>query len=401
MDSKELRALQIAAGTRLEPDNGRWMVPSQNGNGRYAVTVDEGGLRCECPAFEETGECKHSLAVAYTLGRENGGRPLDLGELVQVTASRDWATYNLARTREGQDFPELLADLCALVPQPSYTTGRPRLPLADMVFATVLRAYVGVSARVFAAALGEAQSKDHIEVVPSPTSFWRYAGSPAMTPILDELVTVSSLPLKAVESDFAVDSSGFTTRRRFSWYTNKQGRQVKAHEWLKVHLIVGTHTNVITGVEITDWAENDSPFLPGLVDRTAVHFGIRAVSADKGYLSKRNAEAIERVGATPFIPFKVNSVRPDEGTAWARMWHYYSYRREEFLAHYHRRSNVETAFSVIKGRFGEALLCKSDTAQVNELLARLVAYNLCLLARSRYELGIEPSFTDLPGQSAA
>jgi len=41
------------------------------------------------------------------------------------------------------------------------------------------------------------------------------------------------------------------------------------------------------------------------------------------------------------------------------------YNREEFLAHYHKRSNVETAFSMIKAKFGDAVRSKSDIGQLN------------------------------------
>jgi len=32
---------------------------------------------------------------------------------------------------------------------------------------------------------------------------------------------------------------------------------------------------------------------------------------------------------------------------------YYNFKRDEFFAHYHKRSNVETTFSMIKSKFGE------------------------------------------------
>lgn len=46
------------------------------------------------------------------------------------------------------------------------------------------------------------------------------------------------------------------------------------------------------------------------------------------------------------------------------------YRRDEFLAHYHKRSNVESTFSMIKRKFGDFLRSKTDTAMVNEALAK-------------------------------
>ena len=68
------------------------------------------------------------------------------------------------------------------------------------------------------------------------------------------------------------------------------------------------------------------------------------------------------------------------------------FNREDFLAHYHKRSNAETTFSMIKGKFGDRLRSKTRTAQVNEALCKVLAHNLCCLIQSIYELGIEPTF---------
>ena len=74
------------------------------------------------------------------------------------------------------------------------------------------------------------------------------------------------------------------------------------------------------------------------------------------------------------------------------MYHFYMFNRETFLAHYHKRSNVETTFSMIKAKFGDALRSKSDIGQVNEVLCKVLCHNICVLIGSMYELGITPTF---------
>lgn len=78
--------------------------------------------------------------------------------------------------------------------------------------------------------------------------------------------------------------------------------------------------------------------------------------------------------------------------AWRRMFHYFAYNKEEFLQHYHKRSNVETTFSAIKKKLGETLKSKNKTAQKNELMCKLIAYNITVLIQEMHELGIEPNF---------
>jgi transposase len=61
------------------------------------------------------------------------------------------------------------------------------------------------------------------------------------------------------------------------------------------------------------------------------------------------------------------------------MWHYYMFQRDTFLQHYHKRSNVETTFSMIKAKFGEVVRAKLPVAQVNEVLCKILCHNLCVL----------------------
>ena len=68
------------------------------------------------------------------------------------------------------------------------------------------------------------------------------------------------------------------------------------------------------------------------------------------------------------------------------------FNRENFLQHYHKRSNVETVFSMIKAKFGSSVRAKSPIAQVNEVLCKVLCHNICVLIQSIYELGLEPTF---------
>lgn len=162
--------------------------------------------------------------------------------------------------------------------------------------------------------------------------------------------------------------------------------------WLKAHLMCGVKTNVVTSCEVTEGNAHDSPEFAGLLAKTQARgFEIKEVSADKGYVSRFNSAAVLLAGATPYIPFKSNST--GKGPAfWRKLFHFYQYNRDEFLAHYHKRSNSESTNWMIKSKFGAALRSKTFTAQVNELLCKIVCHNLAVLVSLIYELGIEPTF---------
>lgn len=107
----------------------------------------------------------------------------------------NWAAYNAAQTEEKTRFVALLVDLCGTVPQTG--RGRPRLTLSDMLFASVYKAYVGFSSRRFTSDLYDAYADGLIDSKPHFNSVSNYPSKPELTDVLRNLVTTSSLPLKA------------------------------------------------------------------------------------------------------------------------------------------------------------------------------------------------------------
>lgn len=213
-----------------------------------------------------------------------------------------------------------------------------------------------------------------------------------MTAILTKLIEQSAEPLAAVEASFAVDSTGFGTAIYRRWYDQKYGREMKEHTWLKAHAMIGTSTNIITAVKVTDSSGADCPQLPGLVEATKQRFSAMVeVSADKAYLGHENLAAIEAAGASPFIPFKSNS-QDDGSPAWRKMRAVFMFKHEEFLAAYSKRSAIESTFSSVKRKFGQSVRSKTFTAQVNEILCKVLCHNLSCLVMAMHRLGIEPSF---------
>ncbi|MGH6664914.1 MAG: transposase [Pseudolabrys sp.] len=398
-DSRQQRGLEIAAMAKIERKGPAWLVPSQSGKGRYTVIPDPETPHCTCLDHSDGGfKCKHIFAAEYVLRREQNAdgtttvtETVTMQKTVQKVYPQNWRAYNAAQTHEKAKFQELLRDLCSgIAEQPQSKCGRPRLRMQDALFAAVFKVYSTVSGRRFMTDLREAQAKGYIQKTPHFNSIFNYLENPELTPILRELITQSSLPLKSVEVDFACDSSGFTTSRFHRWYDHKYGVR-QEHEWVKVHLMCGVRTHIVTAVEIKDKDASDTKLLPALVDTTAENFKLNEVSADKGYGSLKNYKAIQYHGATPYIAFKSNHTGRGAGL-WQRMFHYYQFNREQFLQHYHKRSNVESVFSMIKAKFRDHVRSKSDVAMVNEVLAKVLCHNICCLIQESHELGIDTVF---------
>lgn len=408
------RGLEIAARLKITRQGQGWSVPSQTSSARYTVTgfPAETKLevaRCSCPDHEtRMVKCKHIWAVEYVIQREtnpDGSTTVTGSVTVTQTVERktypqNWPAYNAAQTTEGDHFQALLRDLVAGLPDPPQQRGRPRASVADAVFCAAFKVYSTMSTRRFMSDLRAAERRGYIAKAPHHSSVFRYLEDSALTPILRDLIERSSKPLSAVEVDFAADSSGFGTSRMERWFDHRFGNDAHArhHDWVKVHIMCGVKTNIVTAVEISGRSAADTRQLPALVETTARNFAIAEVSADKAYGSVRNTDTIARVGGTPFIALKRNATGtdPQASSSWTKMFGYFIYRRDEFMAHYHKRSNVETTFSMIKRKFGDFLRSKTNTAMVNEVLCKVLCHNIVVLIHEMHELGIEPAFQAAP-----
>jgi hypothetical protein len=246
LQEREQRGLRIAATCKLTKKGQIWLVPSQSGHGRYTVSPDPESPHCSCPDHETRGlKGKHLFAVEFAMKREqHSDGSTTVTQTVTVTETihkptypQDWPAYNAAQTHEKEKFQALLYDLCQGLEELPPSKGHPRLSLSDAVFAACFKVYSTMSARRFMSDLRDAEEKGYLRTVPHFNSILNYLDNPILTPILRALITESSLPLKTVEADFAVDSSGFTTSRFIRWVAHKYGVVRQQHAWVKVHLM--------------------------------------------------------------------------------------------------------------------------------------------------------------------
>lgn len=137
--------------------------------------------------------------------------------------------------------------------------------------------------------MDRAKEKGYVNYMPCYTSVRHFMERKSLTPILKELIELSALPLKSVETNFAVDSSGFRTTK-FMEYCKIKHHTKSEHEWIKAHICCGVKTN-----------------------------------------------------------------------------------------NYHLRSNVESTFAMLKAKFSDLLRSKNRTAQVNELLLKILCHNIVVI----------------------
>jgi len=313
------------------------------------------------------------------------------------TYSQDWISYNQAQTQEKILFLELLYELTSQIKQPKRNgAGRPPVDLGEMVYACCLKTYLDFSSRRSESDIKLAQQLGYIDHVPHFNTMLKYIRKPEMKQVLTKLIQMSALPLKEVESNFAMDASGFSIVMSFAW--NKVNRSsLERRKFKKAHIMVGTKTNVITHIEVTDGYLSDTKMFENLLSNTSRNFQIRELYADKGYLSEKNLGIAFRYGAIPFIPFHRNMKRAsgDKMLIWRVMFEFFRDHSEEFMKHYHQRSNVESAFSMMKRKFGSYLRARSSVGRENEVLCKALCHNICVLIQEMFELGIKVDFQEM------
>jgi transposase len=382
--------------------NQLWSVPSQSGFGRYQVYFSGDKWSCGCKDFARRfGQpCKHILSVRELTAPTNG---------LSVTPRKQYrqksAQYDAGQTKEMRLIDSLLRDLVGAVydfPRAEGTPGRAPTPLSDEVYCAVLKVYSGLAGRRACGVYQNVADRGLLSKVPSYKVASRLLNRPEVTPILYRLLSMSALPLAGLEDGGVVapDSTGIQTTSFGAWREAKHGEQ-RTKKWLKLHALVGTKTHAILRAVVGDEYSGDSlQFGPMLQEVVADGFHPSGVVADKGYLSKENYALADSMGLSALIPFKANTLSNEVNRirgiknppAWEKAYHLFQANREEFNRNYHRRSNVESVFSALKRKFGENIRSKNKVAQVNEVLCKLIGYNLTVVAHEIFENGIAPSF---------
>src|SRR5262245_51231422 len=108
-----------------------------------------------------------------------------------------------------------------------------------MLFAATFKVYSTVSGRRFMTDLRGAPAKGLIDRTPHYNSIFNCLENPDLTPLIKELITRSALPLKALETNFAIDSTGFDTQNFYRHFSAKCGREQVRREFIQVHAMVG------------------------------------------------------------------------------------------------------------------------------------------------------------------
>jgi transposase len=315
---------------------------------------------------------------------------------VKKTYSQDWKAYDLAKTNEQMLFKTLLTELLLLAnlkEEREFVKGKKGYCLQDKIFCLAIRTYYGSSLRKTTSVLKDLKKSHEINKVPCYKTISNFLNDKRMGKVLDELITLTTIPLLGVEKVAAVDSSGFSISKYERWNNFKWGKtKGKSRVWRKAHIICGCLTNIIFSVKVSKGNQHDSPVFPILAKEATQYFKIEDIVADKAYGSKKNLLFAYELGMNAFIPFKKNAVTRNKGLLWRKMYKLFTQQPEQFYKKYHLRSNVETCFHVLKQRFGNNIKTKSFYPNAIEIKFKILCHNLCVLIQEYFERGIKTDF---------
>lgn len=401
--AQRLRAVRLLAlpDAVKEISRGEYRVRSESGPGFYRVERWKIRWHCECRSANELWPlyCKHIWAVRIAL------RPKEYASVAKYDGgpkprkARDFRAIDAAQQAEELEFDGVLWNLLQQVEEPARPIGkpgRPSIPLRTQLFHAVRKVQLGKSSRA-AHGLIKLTSVGPDRLLgdlPNFTVPSRLLNRPGTADLLLQLIELSALPLRQLEDGgtVAVDSTGFSTTVRGA-YSSEKHNPGKRHRWVKGHFIIGTRTHAILAVAVTDERGADSPQFIGLV-RKAVEAGFRPAIcvADRAYVSRDAYNTLAELGIDGYLPFREGMTGKSLGSrTYHRKFVEWSTQRAKFDERYHARSNIESTNAALKAKLQEGLRSKNPEARFNEVLVKVLAYNIGVLIGESYRSGLDPS----------
>jgi len=312
---------------------------------------------------------------------------------------RDESLYNLIQENEVMLFLRYLP-LAAwwVAGNKNLWTGRGRPPknLYDVLVCLAIRKYFNLSLRRGMGLLRLFRALGVIDVsIPCFKTLDNYQHSDEIRSYLDEVLKLTTEPLRPVEHFFSTDTTGTATTCYSSWFdirTMKEGRKC---QHLMAHVTVGTRLKAAVAFDARTNRGGHSEILKEHVAEVAKDFEVKEWSADRAYLSRENCNAVAAVGAEPWFKLKCNTTARSRGSpAWRRMVLEFWRNPEVAERKYHRRSAVESAISAKKRKFGGFVRARKDASKENEETLGWIGYNFSVLGRAVHEFGLKPQFAN-------
>jgi len=172
-------------------------------------------------------------------------------------------------------------------------------------------------------------------------------------------------------SRVAVDSTGFSSGYASRYYIDRIEGKSEVRNFMKASMAVDLKRQLVLSLKIRKAPANDSrDFIPLL---KKIHPLL--VIADKGYDAEKNLRYLRSRNIQAVIPVKTGHASPSRTKLRKRMKKWFE-RNPVADEIYHERSKVESVFSSLKRKFGDALHSRSTLLRKKEVKLRFFVYNV-------------------------
>ena len=159
----------------------------------------------------------------------------------------------------------------------------------------------------------------------------------------------------------AMDATGIERSSASRYYQWRINSEYKTKKCIKLSILVAINSKHVLRAHVRARPRHD------VIDAKKLMTDKRVYLADRGYNSESLFERAHKLGGVLSTPPKKNHRRG-------------FYRKKSMKGYseelYHQRSNVESAFSSLKRRFGSAVMCRTFRLQRAEILSRIALYNI-------------------------
>jgi hypothetical protein len=391
-------------------------------NHRGVLTVD---YRCVCPDYKKDGrnDCAHIFCdrlrrkEAIVIGtisprRARSAKAKRRERRKRITDSREsiHTTQRKARVTMGSEIPRLLTSLRRLYLNrhplsKNKVVGGQLTPDVNRAMALIYKISRSKSADEMVLDYEALVENGFLDLrdAPHQNTISQWMNDLRLTPVLEELLRMTSAPFRKREKAAIVDSSKFSQLRSASARgVQYLGDEREGAEWMKCHAIVGVETMVVMAAKFTkNYGEGtaDTNFTKPLVTEALKTFSLEYLLADKAYGSDDVINWLWHFcGILAFVPVKKNTVQKGlEYELENERINYFDNKPREFHECYRFRPKIEAFFSLLKQKAGSHCWSlgrprafddiRPCDAWINETMCKLIYMNLRTTVTLQAETG--------------
>jgi transposase len=311
----------------------------------------------------------------------------------------DWTNYDLAQTCEINDILLLIRDIVNQAadnldlpadPLEPKSPGRPKTSPKDAAKAVLMAQYFGLSNRATKGYILLFKEKLQLTTIFSYKTVERAYSDMETRQILQEVFELTHKPVRDLEHDFGPDGTGLSISCKQNYESDRAKNQTsKGYE--KIVVMTGLKYKLISAFKYADKpVDHESPYFGFLLAQTVRRYGrVGLVTGDSAFLSRFNCDLVTKAGATPrFYPKKGCTLRQKGSRAWRVMFEDLVTDPQKWLEDYHKRSNTEGCFSILKRDNPLPLRKKLNVRRQQEAFSRACNLNLKRLCYLNYLEGI-------------